>query len=40
MYPDDLKMCLLISVHHDGDSDSLVCIVGSTLRVLHGMFII
>ena len=36
----DLKMCLRISVNHDGDSDSVACIAGSILGAFHGMSII
>ncbi len=36
-YSDDLKMCLRISVNHDGDSDSVGCIAGSILGAFHGI---
>ncbi|KKM98425.1 hypothetical protein LCGC14_1158140 [marine sediment metagenome] len=39
-YTNDLKMCLRVSVNHDGDSDSVACIAGSILGAFHGMSII
>ncbi len=39
-YTNDLKMCLRISVNHDGDSDSVGCIAGSILGAFHGVSII
>jgi ADP-ribosylglycohydrolase len=39
-YPNDLKSSLRVSVNHDGDSDSVACIVGSILGAFHGISII
>ena len=39
-YTNNLKMCLRISVNHDGDSDSVACIAGSVLGAFHGMAIV
>ena len=39
-FTNDLKMCLRISVNHNGDSDSVACIAGSILGAFHGMTII
>ncbi len=39
-FTNDLKMCLRISVNHDGDSDSIGCIAGSILGAFHGISII
>ena len=39
-YTNDLKICLRISVNHDGDSDSVACIAGSILGTFHGMSIV